>query len=168
MPETLPPEDAEISFRRITALNVCEVCDLSETLPAEQRKVVADNGQSIAEGHCSDSAWFRAIYADEALIGFIMLHKGYDWDDGIECPGVYLWRFMIAHPFQKRGYGRRAIEMIVTHLKTEGWRELYTSYGLGAGSPQNFYKGLGFELTGDSYGDEPEVVLRFPARPAPS
>ncbi|WP_033075396.1 GNAT family N-acetyltransferase [Sphingopyxis sp. MWB1] len=161
MRTTPPPRDAEISFRRITALNVCEVSELSETLPDEQREAVADNGTSIAEGFCSQNAWFRAIYADEILIGFIMLHKGYDWDDGIECPGVYLWRFMIAHPFQKRGFGRRAIEIVITHLKTEGWRELYTSYGLGVGSPKEFYKSLGFEPTGDHYGEEPEAVLRF-------
>lgn len=161
MSDVLPLPDADISFRRITALNVCDVSELSETLPEDQRAAVADNGTSIAEGFCSQNAWFRAIHADEVLIGFVMLHKGYDWDDGIECPGVYLWRFMIAHPFQKRGFGRRAIEMIVEHLKVEGWRELYTSYGLGAGSPKAFYKSLGFEPTGGHYGDEPEAVLRF-------
>ncbi|MDZ3833516.1 MAG: GNAT family N-acetyltransferase [Sphingopyxis sp.] len=163
MSAPLPPRDAEISFRRITALNVCDVCDLSRTLSAEQRGVVADNGTSIAEGFCSQNAWFRAIHADETLIGFVMLHKGYDWDDGIECPGVYLWRFMIAGPFQKRGYGRRAIAMIIEHLKVEGWHELYTSFGLGAGSPQDFYLGMGFELTGDTYDEELEAVLRFGA-----
>ncbi|MEW5699369.1 hypothetical protein [Pseudomonas synxantha] len=49
---------------------------LSETLPAAQRSMIADNGASIAEAHFSENAWFRAIYADETLIGFIMLHIG--------------------------------------------------------------------------------------------
>jgi diamine N-acetyltransferase len=105
----------------------------------------------------------RAIYAEETLVGFIMLHQGSDWDDGIDCPGVYLWRFMIARPFQGKGIGKKAIELVVRDLKARGIRELYTSYGLGEASPEGFYKGLGFVLTGDSYGEEPEAVLKFAA-----
>ncbi|KQW49842.1 MULTISPECIES: GNAT family N-acetyltransferase [unclassified Ensifer] len=163
MSEHALPSDAEITFRRISALTVCEVCELSETLSEGQRNMVADNGTSIAEAHFSENAWFRAIYAEETLVGFIMLHQGSDWDDGIDCPGVYLWRFMIARPFQGKGIGKKAIELVVRDLKARGIRELYTSYGLGEASPEGFYKGLGFVLTGDSYGEEPEAVLKFAA-----
>lgn len=163
MSEHVLPSDAEITFRRISALTVCEVCELSETLSEEQRNMVADNGTSIAEAHFSENAWFRAIYADETLAGFIMLHHGSDWDDGIDCPGVYLWRLMIARPFQGKGIGKKAIELVVRDLKARGIRELYTSYGLGEASPEGFYKGLGCVPTGDSYGEEPEAVLKFAA-----
>ncbi|CAN7276878.1 MULTISPECIES: GNAT family N-acetyltransferase [Ensifer] len=163
MSEHALPSDAEITFRRISALTVCEVCELSETLSEGQRNMVADNGTSIAEAHFSENAWFRAIYAEETLVGFIMLHQGSDWDDGIDCPGVYLWRFMIARPFQGKGIGKKAIELVVRDLKARGIRELYTSCGLGEASPEGFYKGLGFVLTGDSYGEEPEAVLKFAA-----
>ncbi|KOF22429.1 acetyltransferase [Ensifer adhaerens] len=163
MSERVLPSDAEITFRRISALTVCEVCELSETLSEEQRNMVADNGTSIAEAHFSENAWFRAIYADETLVGFIMLHQGSDWDDGIDCPGVYLWRLMIARPFQGKGIGKKAIELVVRDLKARGIRELYTSYGLGEASPEGFYKGLGFVPTGDSYGEELEAVLKFAA-----
>ncbi|KQU96963.1 acetyltransferase [Ensifer sp. Root31] len=163
MSEHALPSDAEITFRRISALTVCEVCELSETLSEGQRNMVADNGTSIAEAHFSENAWFRAIYAEETLVGFIMLHQGSDWDDGIDCPGVYLWRFMIARPFQGKGIGKKAIELVVRDLKARGIRELYTSCGLGEASPEGFYKGLGFVLTGDSYGEEPGAVLKFAA-----
>lgn len=163
MSEHVLPPDAEITFRRISASTVCEVCELSETLSEEQRNMVADNGTSIAEAHFSENAWFRAIYAEETLVGFIMLHQGSDWDDGIDCPGVYLWRFMIARPFQGKGIGKKAIELVVRDLKARGIRELYASYGLGEASPEAFYKGLGFVRTGDSYGEEPEAILKFAA-----
>ncbi|NVD41148.1 GNAT family N-acetyltransferase [Ensifer sp. HO-A22] len=163
MSEHALPSDAEITFRRISALTVCDVCELSETLNEEQRNMVADNGTSIAEAHFSENAWFRAIYAEETLVGFIMLHQGSDWDDGIDCPGVYLWRFMIARPFQGKGIGKKAIDLVVRDLKARGIRELYTSYGLGEASPEGFYTGLGFVRTGDSYGEEPEAVLKFAA-----
>ncbi|MGX1695025.1 hypothetical protein ACWIBQ_06555 [Microbacterium keratanolyticum] len=42
-------EEQELSFRRISALNVCDICELSETLADAQRDFVADNGTSIAE-----------------------------------------------------------------------------------------------------------------------
>lgn len=163
MSEHVLPSDAEITLRRISALTVCDVCELSETLSEEQRNMVADNGTSIAEAHFSENAWFRGIYAEETLVGFIMLHQGSDWDDGIDCPGVYLWRFMIARPFQGKGIGKKAIDLVVRDLKARGIRELYTSYGLGEASPEGFYQGLGFVRTGDSYGEEPEAVLKFAA-----
>lgn len=140
MSETVLPSDAEITLRRISALTVCDVCELSETLSDEQRNMVADNGTSIAEAHFSENAWFRAVYADETLIGFIMLHEGSDWDDGIDCPGVYLWRFMIARPFQGKGYGKQAIALVVRDLKARGLHELYTSYGQGPAALRAFTK----------------------------
>ncbi|WP_246806037.1 MULTISPECIES: hypothetical protein [unclassified Ensifer] len=56
MGETVLPSDAEITLRRISALTVCDVCELSETLSDEQRNMVADNGTSIAEAHFSENA----------------------------------------------------------------------------------------------------------------
>jgi diamine N-acetyltransferase len=152
------PQD-EIHFERITARTVLEICRLSETLPPEQREVVADNAVSIAQGHFSENAWMRAIYAGEQPVGFIMLHIGSDWADGIDCPGVFLWRLMIAAPYQNRGVGRGAIRLLIRHLRALGVPALYTSYHLGEGSPERFYQGLGFVPTGETYGDEPEVVL---------
>jgi diamine N-acetyltransferase len=66
---------------------------------------------------------------------------------------------MIAGPYQGRGYGEVAIQLLVDHLRALGIPELYTSYHLGEGSPEKFYQRLGFKPTGDYYGDEPEVKL---------
>ncbi|MBF6216373.1 GNAT family N-acetyltransferase [Nocardia farcinica] len=156
--------DQEITLRRITAWTVTDICDLSETLSDEQREMVADNAVSIAEAHFSENAWFRAIYLDETPVGFVMLHTGYDYEDGIECHGVFLWRLMIAGPYQGRGIGRKAVEMVVESLKARGISELHTSYGEGPGSPEPFYKALGFVPSGDRYGEDDEevgVVLRW-------
>jgi diamine N-acetyltransferase len=51
-----------IHFARITARTVRAVCRLSETLTPQQRKMVVDNAVSIAQAHCSESAW---MYDDE-------------------------------------------------------------------------------------------------------
>lgn len=151
---------AEVSLRRITAQTVSDICDLSETLSEAQRNKVADNAMSIAEAHFSENAWFRAVYADDTPIGFIMLHIGSDYDV-IDCPGAFLWRFMIARPFQRMGFGEKAIALVVREMKARGFTELFTSYGLGEASPEGFYRRLGFAATGESYDDEVEAVLKF-------
>jgi diamine N-acetyltransferase len=86
--------------------------------------MVADNALSIAQAHYSENAWMRAIYADETPIGFLLLHTGSDDADGIDCPGVFLWRFMIAGAYQGKGYGLRAMHRLLAQLKAQGVPEL--------------------------------------------
>jgi diamine N-acetyltransferase len=153
--------DPDIHFQRLTARNVRQICKLSETLSPQQRRMVGDNAYSIAQAHCSENAWLRAIYADDTPVGFIMLHIGSDYDDGIDCAGVFLWRFMIAGPFQRKGYGTKAMARLFAHLRAQGIGELYTSCGVGEASPEGFYRKLGFLPTGEMYDDEIELVLKL-------
>lgn len=153
------PTPPTIHFARITARTVRSVCDLSETLTPQQRKMVSDNAVSIAQAHFSDNAWLRAVNADDTPIGFILLHIGSDFDDGIDCPGVFLWRFMIARPYQGKGYGALAMQSLFAHLRAQGVRILFTSCGQGDASPEGFYRKLGFTPTGETYGDEIELAL---------
>ncbi|SHG79360.1 GNAT family N-acetyltransferase [Streptoalloteichus hindustanus] len=153
--------DSEVTLRRVTALNVPEVCALSRTLSERQRYMVADNGTSLAEGFCSQNSWFRAVYADETPVGFVMLHYGADWDDGIDCEGAYLWRLMIATPFQGMGFARRTLDYVAREVRARGYRELFTSYVDAEDGPEKFYERLGFVRTGVSYDNEVEAVLRL-------
>ena len=146
---------------RITARTLQQICALSETLNPTHRKMVADNAVSIAEAHFSEQAWMRAIYNGETPVGFIMTHTGSDYEDGIDCPGVFLWRLMIAAPYQGKGYGKLALEKLIQHLKAMGVPRLYTSCGQGEGSPEGFYRGMGFTPTGEFYGEEIELVLEL-------
>lgn len=154
--------EATITFRRINSKTVWDVCQLSETLTPEQRDMIADNGASIAEAHFSENAWFRAIYANDTLIGFIMLHIGPDYDEGINYAGAFLWRFMIATPFQRKGLASKAIKLLISDLQMQGFNELQVSYGQGEGSPEKFYQSLGFLPTGEISGDDEIVaVMKF-------
>jgi diamine N-acetyltransferase len=42
---------------------------------------------------------------------------------------------MVAGPYQRQGYGTAAMEFLFKHIKALGVPALYTSYGLGEGSP---------------------------------
>ena len=146
--------NAEVSLREITSETVIQICKLSDTLSEQEQKMVAPNAISIAQAHFSDKAWFRAIYADEMAVGFVMLY------DDSENPEYFLWRLMIAGPYQGKGYGRKAIELLVEYVKTRpGARELSTSYVPIEGGPEGFYRKMGFEPTGEV--DDGEIVVRL-------
>ncbi len=148
------PANADVSLREITADTVYSIIKFSETLPDDQQKMVALNAVSIAQAHFSDKAWFRAIYANETPVGFVML---YDNSDKSE---YFLWRLMIAGPHQKKGFGERAIALLVDYVKTRpNVTFLGASYVPMDGGPEGFYKKLGFEPTGEV--EHEEIVVRL-------
>ncbi len=149
--------EAEVSLREVTEDTVRAICAL-QVAPGQER-FVAPNAVSIAQAYFSKEAWFRAIYAGETPVGFVML------EDDPENEEYFLWRLMIAGEHQGKGYGRRAMELLIEHVKTRpGARELLTSYLPGDGSPEGFYRSLGFEPTGEV--DDGELVIRLPLAPA--
>jgi diamine N-acetyltransferase len=91
-------------------------------------------------------------------VGFIMLY------DEPETPTYFLWRLMIAGPYQGLGYGEKAIRLLIDYVKTRpSAKELLVSCGQGEGSPEGFYAKLGFTHTGKKEGDE--IVMRLPLEP---
>ena len=150
-----PGPDAHVTLREITSETVTAICKLSDTLPEEQTRMVAPNAVSIAQAHFAKHAWFRAIYADETPVGFVML-----WDDP-EKADYFLWRLMIAAPHQRKGYGRAALEQLIEYVKTRpNATELKASYVPIDGGPAGFYHRLGFEETGEVV--HGERVVRLP------
>ena len=145
-----PYED--VTLREIRMDTVGIICRLSDTLTEPKKHYVATNAISLAQAHFNPYAWFRAIYAGKAPVGFLLL------EDPDENQDYFLLRFMIAEPYHGRGYGRQAIERLVEYVKTRpGGTELVLCCGQGEGSPEGFYLELGFEHTGKKIADE--VVL---------
>jgi len=154
--EAVTPQ-ACVSLREITADTVRAVCWLSDTLSAGQQKMVAPNAVSIAQAHFEPNAWFRAVYADDTPVGFIMLY-----DDG-EKEHVYLWRFMIAGPYQGCGFGRRALELAIEHAKSRpNVRAMNASYVPTESGAGPFYEKLGSQPTGEI--EDGEVAIRLSLR----
>ena len=131
-----------VELRTITKDNVWEVCLLSKTLSDKHRGMIADNAFSLAEAYVNEDAEPRAIYYNDTLIGFVMITYGENRDDSYDMPD--LWRFMISKEYQGKGYGKIALKIIFEEVKAKGYKVLYTSCGLGEGSPLEFYKKLGF------------------------
>ena len=157
---TLPiSNDAPITLREINEENLNSILKLSETLSDPHRKMVATNAISIAQAHYSKYAWYRGIYAADDPVGYVMVYIGPDEDNQTGTEVFFLWRLMIAEPYQGRGYGRKALEQVMQMAKERGAKEFLTSCGEGEGSPEGFYRRLGFESSGRYEGEE--LVMRI-------
>jgi diamine N-acetyltransferase len=143
-----------VSLREVTADTVRAICALG---PHEaQTGFVAPNAVSIAQAYFNPAAVFRAVYADETPVGFVMWRPG---DDRESC---VLWRFMIDRRHQGKGYGREAVALWLKSLPPLGYKLVQTSYVAGAGGPRGFYLAQGFRDTGErrANGEWPmELVL---------
>ncbi|HSG14471.1 MAG TPA: GNAT family N-acetyltransferase [Gaiellaceae bacterium] len=147
---------AEVTLREITGESVRAICAL-EVAP-EQRGFVAPNAISIAQAHFEPKAWFRAVYADDDPVGFVMLFED------AEKSEYFLWRLMVDAGHQGKGYGRRTLDLVVERVRgLPGAAELLTSYVPGDAGPRDFYLRYGFVETGEVEGAE--RVIRLELRP---
>ena len=145
-------KNSTVTLREVTKENLWDIFAL-EVAP-DQSSYVATNEMSIAQAYFDrEIAWFRAIYADETLVGFLMLS-----DDAKE-QRYFIWRLMIDAKYQKLGFAKRALELLFDYVRTRpGAKEILVSYFPGESGPQGFYEKLGFIPTGEIIGKE--VVMR--------
>jgi diamine N-acetyltransferase len=145
----------EVVLAPITDANVGKVFDLK--VGPGQERFVASNPWSLAQALAEyEIAWPRAIEVGGEVVGFLMLEIDHAEENGRP---FWLWRLMLAAEHQRRGYGRRALELACEEVKARGGNEIYTSWVEGEGSPEPFYLSFGFEPTGEY--DDNERVARL-------
>jgi diamine N-acetyltransferase len=125
---------------------------------------------AIADAKACPRYWSVHDAADGRLVGFVMISDNIPAetlaaDDEIVGP-YFLWRLLIDHRHQGRGYGRATIDAVVRYVRGRPRAEfLLTSCKPGDASPQPFYLRYGFERTGDvKWGEE---LLRLDLVPRP-
>ena len=126
-----------ITLKEITKENLESIIDLD--VSEHQKDQVATNSVSIAQGHYSNSAWFRGIFLDNKAIGFVML-------DLLQEENLcFLWRFMIDKKYQGKGYGKIALTQVIDYVKSlKVYEEIKTSYVPVENGAEGFYKSFGF------------------------
>jgi len=152
-----------VSLREITDQNREAVVALR--IAASQEAYVSSVADSLEEARETPegSPWYRAIYADEQPVGFVML----SWNVTPDPPRIigpwFLWKLLIDERYQGRGYGREAVKLVADIARDHGASELLTSHVVGERSPEPFYRQIGFVPTGDQ-DENGEIVLALSLR----
>ena len=131
-----------IELREITKDNLDDV--LSLDVSEHQKGYVSSTAASLAQAYVyRETAFPFAVYADNTLVGFIML--GY-----YQARNQYtLWKFLIDKKYQNKGYGKEALKQGIQYLQnTFHAKEIYTGVSIGNEQAKHVYKSLGFEETG--------------------
>ena len=145
----MPPvtRESAVTLREITPETVNAILALS--VADSQKHLVASNERSIAQAHFEEAAWFRAVYAGEEPVGFLMLHDETLRAEPREEGYLVLWRMMIDERFQGMGFGLEAMRLVIAHATTRpGVTRLQTSWAQEEGNAGDFYQKLGFVPTG--------------------
>ena len=127
-----------------------------------QAEYVAGVAESLVEAAATPDAcpWYRAVYADDTPVGFIMISDGITVANPAYLGPYFLWRLLIDQRYQGRGLGSAALDLVVAHVRTRAdARVLLTSVGQGPASPIGFYLRQGFRATGQVH--EGELVLEL-------
>jgi diamine N-acetyltransferase len=151
-----------VSLEKITQDNLKDVLTLK--VSADQERFVASNAISIAQAYFEKGAWFRAIKTGDDFVGFVMLFDPSKSQDKSltdrDREQLFLWRFMIDHRYQGKGYGRQAIDLLIERAKKrKSFKRFVGSYTEGPGCPESFYRKCGFENTGDVVDGEIEFAM---------
>jgi diamine N-acetyltransferase len=104
---------------------------------------IASNCLSIAQASVSEDWVPKAIYNEETLIGFTM----YGYSE--ELKGYEVCRLMIDYHFQGRGFGKRALQIIVKEIQNQfDCKEILICFVPDNIKAKNLYESIGFENTG--------------------
>jgi diamine N-acetyltransferase len=147
-----------VVLRKITDENRDEIVALR--IAATQEAYVSSVADSLEEARETPEGnpWYRAIYADDQPVGFVML----SWNVAPDPPRIigpwFLWKLLIDERHQGRGYGREAVKLVADIARDHGASELLTSYVVGEGSPEPFYRHIGFVPTGEQ-DEKGEIIL---------
>lgn len=131
-----------IELRAITKDNLEDVIRL--TVAEHQKAFVSSTAHSLAQAYIyRDTAFPFAIYANEILVGFIMLGF-YE-----EKKQYTLWKLLIDKKYQNQGYGKGAVQKGIAYLKdTFGAKEIYVGVSSENDSAKQLYASIGFKATG--------------------
>jgi diamine N-acetyltransferase len=119
---------------------------------------------AIDDAHACPRMWSVHDATSGQLVGFAMISDDIPAEtlaarDDTVGP-YYLWRLLIDHRWQGRGYGRATIDAVADYVRAKpNGQVLLTSCKAGDGSPQPFYLHYGFMKTGTVMWDEDLLSL---------
>ncbi|MBV6479690.1 MAG: Spermine/spermidine acetyltransferase [Ignavibacteria bacterium] len=107
----------------------------------DQKKFVASNENGLAIAFAHKEMQPRGIYYGETMVGFLMYAQ--DPDDGV----YYINRLMIDKKYQRKGFGTKALEILLNGLRDSGVESVDIIHKPDNEVAIKLYKSLGFKLT---------------------
>ncbi len=153
----------KITLREIDRDNYRAIGKLKVT--DEQQHFVATNPWSLAQSKYEPDLTPLGVYDDDTPVGFVMYR---DEDYGVMGRAWSIWRVMIDHTQQGRGYGRAAMEALLLRLRAQSTTHtgIFISFVPENIPAKSLYVSLGFEDTG--LVEDGEAVYRLPLKnPSP-
>ena len=164
----------EIHLEKLTWDTVDAVLKLR--VSKEQKGFVAPNSDSIIDAYFAlteegKNVFPFGIYNGKKAVGFLMI--GYDYPDFCdgEAPGYQknsylIWRFMIDKNYQRKGYGRAAMQQALELVRSFPCGEseyCWISYEPENEAARNLYLSFGFEEKPEDYveGEEMPAVMKL-------
>jgi diamine N-acetyltransferase len=150
-----------VTLRELTDVNREAVLSL-RVAPEQERFVGGSVHNALADAaeYPQAKPWYRAVYAGDEPIGFVMI----SWNCEPQPPEIigpwFLWKLLIDKRHQGRGYGSEVVRQVAELVRAEGATELLTSVVLGEAGPAGFYERFGFAPTGDLDVNN-EVIVRL-------
>ncbi len=144
-----------LQLRPITKDNWIKAISLK--VREDQMNFVASNAVSLAQLNFLDNFYAKGIYLEDEMIGFTLY--GIDEDE----QQYWIYRMMIDKKFQGKGYGKKAIQLIIDDIRAmreDHHKTISLSY-----EPENevakyIYSKMGFKEV-DGLIIEGEQVARF-------
>ena len=158
-----------IRFEEITNRNIWKVCMLEPF--EDQKDFVAENIQSLAEAYATrnegNNALPLAVYADDTLIGFVMIGKGTvgnEEESDLIKENYSLWRLMIDHKYQGKVLGKQTMDAVMALIRTFPFGEakkVWLSYEPENTRARKLYHQYGFVENGQMCGNEIVAVYEL-------
>jgi diamine N-acetyltransferase len=147
-----PENKSQVLLRPVNSGNWRDIAHLQVTEP--QREFVAEPCYYLALC-CYGNDWHPlAIYLGEQVVGFMM------WAVDPADDSCWLGGILIDQSYQRKGYGRRAVQGAISMLGKEyGYKDFALSYQPTNLIGKHLYNSLGFLETDEWEGDE--IVARL-------
>jgi diamine N-acetyltransferase len=152
-------ETSPLTLRPVTRDHVDTLVKLK--VGAHQPGLVADNVKTLAQAAYEPNSTVWGLWSGETAVGLMAMidFVGYPHlFEGEDPNSAYLWRLMIDHAQQGKGFGRQALTLARDVAK--GWQRprLYASVADVPHSNLGFYLKNGFRETGRIFDGERDIV----------
>lgn len=145
----------ELILKKIDESNFVECFNLK--LGENQDKFVSHPIRSLAQAYVYyNQCTPFGIYKENVMVGYVMVI--YDYDDET----YNIWHMMIDEKYQNNGYGTRALELCIDHIKSKPFgksNDIILTCNMENYNAIHIYKKLGFKDTGDVDGDE--IIMKL-------